>query len=254
MPGEIGVAVAVEVGAGRGASHVELATESIRALLEDERDPFEFIKWKEILDLMEQEHTTLLFGVPTMMQMLADAPGFGACDLSSLLYAIVGGAPMPVPLINLWHERGVFIRQGYGLTEVGPNCFVLHERDAIRKAGSVGSPVLHLDTRLVDAAGQQVAVGVDHFVEDAEGVGLVDDRRVGLDPAQQVRAGDRAQPLRGLGFAVAFDGHGVPGPEPLGGAEDAGVEDVHDRPQVRDAVLHRCTGQHQAPRSVCCGS
>lgn len=28
--------------------------EAVAALLEDERDPFEFIKWKEILDLMEQ--------------------------------------------------------------------------------------------------------------------------------------------------------------------------------------------------------
>jgi uncharacterized protein Yka (UPF0111/DUF47 family) len=28
--------------------------EAVAALLEEERDPFEFIKWKEILDLMEQ--------------------------------------------------------------------------------------------------------------------------------------------------------------------------------------------------------
>jgi len=51
------------------------------------------------------------------------------------------------------------LRQGYGLTEVGPNCFVLHERDAVRKAGSVGFPVLHIDTRIVDREGQEVARG-----------------------------------------------------------------------------------------------
>ena len=69
-----------------------------------------------------------------MMQMLADTPGFADADLTSLRYAIVGGAPMPVPLINQLARAGVFIRQGYGLTEVGPNCFSLHQDDADRQA------------------------------------------------------------------------------------------------------------------------
>jgi len=61
-----------------------------------------------------------------------------------------------VPLIEAYQAHGVVFKQGYGLTEVGPNCFVLHERDAVRKAGSVGFPTLHLDTRLVDADGREV--------------------------------------------------------------------------------------------------
>jgi fatty-acyl-CoA synthase len=53
----------------------------------------------------------------------------------------------------------VVFKQGYGLTEVGPNCFVLNEDDAVRKAGSVGFPVLHIDTRIVDAEGHPVPRG-----------------------------------------------------------------------------------------------
>jgi len=106
-----------------------------------------------ILDLIGQEKVSLLFGVPTMMGMLADAPGFAGSDLTSLRYAVVGGAPMPVPLINTWHERGVFIRQGYGLTEVGPNCYSLHQDHATAKLGSIGFPNFYIEARVVDDRG-----------------------------------------------------------------------------------------------------
>ena len=103
-----------------------------------------------ILQLMEKEKTTLFFGVPTMLQMMADSQYFDKVDLSSVRYAIVGGAPMPIPLINVWHKKGVFIRQGYGLTEVGPNCFSLHHDDAIRKKGSIGFPNYYIETKIVN--------------------------------------------------------------------------------------------------------
>jgi fatty-acyl-CoA synthase len=103
-----------------------------------------------ILQLMEKEKTTLLFGVPTMLQMMADSQLFNKVDLSSVRYAIVGGAPMPIPLINIWHKKGIFIRQGYGLTEVGPNCFSLHQDDAIRKKGSIGFPNFYIDAKIMN--------------------------------------------------------------------------------------------------------
>lgn len=102
-----------------------------------------------ILQLMEKEKATILFGVPTMLQMMADSPYFEKVDLSSVRYAIVGGAPMPIPLINIWHKKGVYIRQGFGLTEVGPNCFSLHQDDAIRKKGSIGFPNFYIDAKIM---------------------------------------------------------------------------------------------------------
>ena len=79
--------------------------------------------------------------------MMSDSALFNKVDLSSVRYAIVGGAPMPIPLINIWHKKGIFIRQGYGLTEVGPNCYSLHQDDAIRKKGSIGFPNFFLDVK-----------------------------------------------------------------------------------------------------------
>ena len=108
-----------------------------------------------ILSLMESEKATILFGVPTMLQMMADSPLFDKVDLSTVRYAIVGGAPMPIPLINKWHEKGVYIRQGYGLTEVGPNTFSLHQDDAIRKKGSIGFPNFYIDAKIVNEKGEE---------------------------------------------------------------------------------------------------
>lgn len=108
-----------------------------------------------ILKLMESERTTLLFGVPTMMQMLAESPWFDQVDLSTVRYAIVGGSPMPIPLIKKWHDKGIFIRQGYGLTEVGPNCYSLHQNDAVRKIGSIGFPNFYFEAKIMDDQGQE---------------------------------------------------------------------------------------------------
>ena len=116
-----------------------------------------------ILQLMEKEKATILFGVPTMLQMMSDSPLFDKTDLSSVRYAIVGGAPMPIPLINIWHEKGVFIRQGYGLTEVGPNTFSLHQDDAIRKKGSIGFPNFYIEAKIVNDKGEES--GIDEVGE-----------------------------------------------------------------------------------------
>jgi len=94
-----------------------------------------------------------------MLQMMANSQRFNNTDLSSVRYAIVGGAPMPIPLINRWHEKGIAIRQGYGLTEVGPNCFSLHQDDAIRKKGSIGFPNFYIEAKAVHPNGRRCKSG-----------------------------------------------------------------------------------------------
>lgn len=110
-------------------------------------------------ELIEQERVTVFFAVPTMFQMLLDAPTFAQTDCRSVRFFISGGAPCPVPLIEAYQARGIPFRQGYGLTEVSVNCFTLNPEDAIRKVGSVGRPIFHLDARLVDEQGQDVPPG-----------------------------------------------------------------------------------------------
>ncbi|MBE0643108.1 MAG: long-chain fatty acid--CoA ligase [Bacteroidetes bacterium] len=114
---------------------------------------------EQVLRLCDDAGVTILFGVPTMMDMMHRAAAFADASLASVRYAIVGGEPMPEALIRVWQEKGVPIRQGYGLTEFGPNVFSLNEEDAIRKIGSIGFPNFYIDTRVVDDAGKDVADG-----------------------------------------------------------------------------------------------
>lgn len=114
---------------------------------------------REILAAVERERVSILFGVPTTFEMLRDAPAFAKADLSSVRFALCGGAPCPLGLIEDYARRGVTFRQGFGLTEVGPNCFSLPPEDAVRKAGTVGFPVMHCEARVVDADGREVPQG-----------------------------------------------------------------------------------------------
>ncbi len=102
----------------------------------------------EVLEQVKRLRITCMFAVPTQLLMMAESPQFATADLSSLRYAISGGARCPVPLLQRWIERGVTMRQGFGLTEVGPNCFALDERDALRKAGSIGFPNFTVEARI----------------------------------------------------------------------------------------------------------
>ena len=113
----------------------------------------------EIWRAVEKEKCTLAVGVPTAWKMLADAPEFETVDLNHVRWFLCGGAPLPVPLIGIYQQRGVVFKQGYGLTEVGVNCFAMTAEDAAAKAGSLGKPVMFTEVRLVDAEGRDVPRG-----------------------------------------------------------------------------------------------
>ncbi len=102
---------------------------------------------------------THFFGVPAHFQFMLQHPDFERTDFSRLRVAGVGGAPMPVPLLEAWQARDVPVIQGYGMTETSPSVLCLDRRDAVRKIGSAGKPVLHTETRIVDELGQEVKQG-----------------------------------------------------------------------------------------------
>jgi fatty-acyl-CoA synthase len=102
------------------------------------------------LRLIEEKRVTTMMGVPATYLFMAQEPGFASADLWSLRRAVVGGAPMPEALLETWHERGVEIVQGYGLTEAAPNVLCLPPEDAARKRGYAGRPYPHVDVALRD--------------------------------------------------------------------------------------------------------
>lgn len=103
-----------------------------------------------VLQLIAERGVTMLMGVPTQYLMLAEHPDFATARLGSLRHAVVGGAPMPAPLLRIWHRRGVALSQGYGLTEASPNVLCLANEDAARMVGYSGKPYPHVAVALAD--------------------------------------------------------------------------------------------------------
>ena len=99
--------------------------------------------------LLGPERVTILFGVPDpSCEWMWQAANFDTADFDTVRFAIFGGESCPLPIIEAYALRDVAMRQGYGLTEAGPNCFSLPAEDAVRKQGSIGLPNFHVDVRL----------------------------------------------------------------------------------------------------------
>lgn len=101
----------------------------------------------------------LFMGVPLMYRVMARHPAFATADFSRLVNGSVAGAPMPVPLLKIWEQRGAVLQQCYGMTETSPAVLMLHRADAVRKAGSCGTPVLHTEVRIIRSDGIDADVG-----------------------------------------------------------------------------------------------
>lgn len=97
------------------------------------------------------ERCTVILGVPTIYRLWLDCPAWQRADFSQVRHFNSGGAPCPPALMErVRAEKNVVFRQGYGLTEVGPNCFSMTDEESARITGSVGKPIFHSRMRLVN--------------------------------------------------------------------------------------------------------
>lgn len=113
----------------------------------------------EVWRTIEKEACTVVLGVPTIWKMLLDAPEMAAAKLDHVRWFISGGAPLPQYLIAAYQERGVAFKQGFGMTEVGVNCFTMTVEESYRKPGSIGRPMMFTAVRLVGDDGAEVREG-----------------------------------------------------------------------------------------------
>ncbi|TFV88765.1 long-chain fatty acid--CoA ligase [Blastococcus sp. CT_GayMR16] len=111
----------------------------------------------ETLAVIEQQRVTSFFAVPTMLDAMSREPGFRTRDLSALRTIGAAGAPLPLPTLRTWLDRGVTMQQAYGMTEAAPGCTVLDSADAERKVGSAGKPLFFTDLRVLRPDGTQAS-------------------------------------------------------------------------------------------------
>ena len=111
------------------------------------------------LQVISEQRVTSFFAVPTMMDALARQPGFATLDLSALRTVAAAGAPLPLPLLHTWLDRGITVQQAYGMTETAPAGTMLDSADAVAKVGSAGRSQFFVDVRVVRPDGTECAPG-----------------------------------------------------------------------------------------------
>ncbi len=112
-----------------------------------------------VLQAVQEEKCTALYGVPTMFIAELDHPDFNKFDLSSLRTGVMAGSPCPIEVmkkvISLMGMHDVEIC--YGMTETSPVSTQTRSDSPLEKrVGTVGVIHPHLEIKIVDPAGDHI--------------------------------------------------------------------------------------------------
>ncbi|XP_013779068.2 acyl-CoA synthetase family member 2, mitochondrial-like, partial [Limulus polyphemus] len=113
------------------------------------------------LKAIEKERCSLVMGTPTMFIDIVNHPDVNKFDLTSLQGAIIGAAPCPVELCKEIEQKlGVTnIINAYGSTENSPgSCSTRPGERQDKKYHTVGTPLDHVEVKIVDKDGRIVPV------------------------------------------------------------------------------------------------
>jgi long-chain acyl-CoA synthetase len=112
----------------------------------------------ELLEAIEEEESTVLYAVPTMINRLVELASTSPPKRSSLRFCVSGGSSLPLEVFKRFESLfDTWIMEGYGLTECSPTC---HENPPGRtRIGSIGFPVPGFEARIVDDNDNDVVPG-----------------------------------------------------------------------------------------------
>jgi long-chain acyl-CoA synthetase len=111
------------------------------------------------VEMVAAERVTVFQGLAPMFAAMLGAPVGHDLDLGSLRVCISAGAAIPADVLRRFEDRfNCTVLEGYGLPETsGPACF--NHPNAVRKVGSVGTPLDGVQMRVVDAHATEVPSG-----------------------------------------------------------------------------------------------
>jgi fatty-acyl-CoA synthase len=104
---------------------------------------------------LDEYKTTISLFVPTMYQLMTETDYFYQSSFPTVKFFLSGGAPCPKPIYERFKCRGLLFKEGYGLTEAGPNNFVIDAEVAMRKKGAIGKSMLFNEVQIVNEGGER---------------------------------------------------------------------------------------------------
>lgn len=112
---------------------------------------------RAVNEAIERDGATLVSVVATMLERMLDARGERPYP-STLRAVLLGGGPVPRPLLERCVRLRAPVIQTYGMTETASQAATLAPVDMLRKLGSAGRPLLPVELRVMQA-GQAVPPG-----------------------------------------------------------------------------------------------
>ena len=113
-----------------------------------------------LLDLIEREQITQVFGLPMMFRALLDHPSFGDRDRSSLRRAVYAMAPMPDQLIRRCLDGfGCDFALLFGQTEMSPVTTLFRPEHQLSHIGAVGTPITGVQVAIMGPDGELLPRG-----------------------------------------------------------------------------------------------
>lgn len=98
--------------------------------------------------------TTISLFVPTMYQAMITTDYFQKSSFPSVKVFLSGGAPCPLPIYDAFFKKGLYFKEGYGLTEAGPNNFYISREEAYAKKGAVGKSMQFIEAKIINKDGK----------------------------------------------------------------------------------------------------
>lgn len=105
--------------------------------------------------LLNEELCTIVLLVPTMHQMVIETRAFQHSGFPSMHTFLSGGAPCSHVIYQAYEQKRLTFKEGYGLTEAGPNNFYIDPSNVPNKMGSVGKPMLFNEALLIKEDGTE---------------------------------------------------------------------------------------------------
>ena len=165
------------------------------------------------LHRLSAERIQIHCGVPVLYERMAAHPEFVSADLSALELATIAGAAAPVSTMKSWLDKGVTVRQAYGMTELGGISSINPEEQAVSRPELIGCGTVFTRLRVVrpdgtdcdpDEPGEIIVSGPgiapgywrnDHAYSAAMRDGWFHSGDIGIKDADGIRVVDRLKDI-----------------------------------------------------------
>ncbi len=113
----------------------------------------------EAVRLLQEYEIQISLGGPIIYEQMARTPDFETARFPHLRTAITGGARVPVELLAKWMEKGLPIRQLYGMSEIGGIATATTAEDAFAHPDTCGYGGIFSQVKVIREDGTECAPG-----------------------------------------------------------------------------------------------